>query len=164
MGHTPLSAGDGGCAPDHYALFLVSYETLASLYVALAAVCAVQVVRFHLKGFIIVMTMASASRAAFYLLAPVTQEGKCYIKDAGRYGSKAFQVLADFGSILFFTSFSLLGLFWAEVLYNASQQREKLDRVVKPMFLLGNVAVYTLQLMAWTMIAFLNVRSSATHP
>ncbi|KAF0715788.1 Aste57867_3157 [Aphanomyces stellatus] len=66
---------------------------------------------------------------------------------------QAFYILDQLPNMLFFSIYLVMGLFWAEIYYNATDQLEVFTHVVKPVSKVIHVAAYLLQLGLWGLYA-----------
>lgn len=124
----------------------VASDGLAGGYAILAVVALVQIIRiqirvpeygwttqkvFHLLNFIVALL-----RAVVFALQPELQNVSSYVR----------AILLDFPGLLFFSTYTLLVLFWAEIYYQAlSKPTENLKRT----FVGINAAVYAAEVSMW---------------
>lgn len=124
-----------------------AFDGLAVAYAVLATVALVQIIRiqrrvpeygwttqkvFHLLNFFV-----CGVRACVFALRPLLQEID---------SSLAHSFLLDLPGLLFFSTYTLLVLFWAEIYYQA---RSLPTDSLRPMFVLLNCGVYAVQIGLW---------------
>jgi hypothetical protein len=149
--------------------FFVSFMVLGALFGVLSVVCLVQVVRFYRvrdapffmiqKMYAATLLVASAVRTVFFVLAPVTRLGRAFFERERTFRREdpLFAVMADAAELLYFVAFAMLGLFWAEVAYNAAQRREAYERRVKRVFFACLVCLWLAQAALWVALFALPV-------
>lgn len=123
------------------------YYILAALYFLVGVVALVQLVRiqrrvpeygwttqkvFHLLNFVV-----NFVRAFVFVFRRQVQELKPHVFSA---------VLLDLPGLLFFTTYTLLVLFWAEIYHQA---RGLPTESLRPGFLITNAVIYVVQLVIW---------------
>lgn len=123
------------------------YYTLAALYLIVGVVALVQLIRiqrrvpeygwttqkvFHLLNFVV-----NIVRAFVFVFRPQVQALKPHVFAA---------VLLDLPGLLFFTTYTLLVLFWAEIYHQA---RGLPTENLRPTFLITNAVIYIIQLVIW---------------
>jgi len=86
----------------------------------------------------------------------------CHIAVTGELSEKCeknqlerqlFYAVDQLPSLMFFTVYFLLGIFWAEVYYNATDQIQFFNEFVKPISKAIVVVVYVLQISLWALYA-----------
>eukprot|EP00698_Gefionella_okellyi_P017569 TRINITY_DN5159_c0_g1_i1.p1 TRINITY_DN5159_c0_g1~~TRINITY_DN5159_c0_g1_i1.p1 ORF type:complete len:274 (-),score=36.17 TRINITY_DN5159_c0_g1_i1:91-912(-) len=87
-------------------------------------------------------------RIAIFILGSMREKSPFYPLDL-RYEGAVFLVLADIPSLLFFTSYTVLVLFWAEVYHFASSTF--VDRYLRKVCLVFNIVVYITQVVIWVL-------------
>ena len=130
----------------------VTFWILAGLYGMIALAAFVQLVRIHVR----VPEYGMTTQKLFHILNCITAAARCVVfalwykiiaigKDSG--GSTLVNVLLDFPSLLFFTTYTLLVLFWSEI-YN--QARSMSTSMLRPIFIITNAFVYIVTASVWT--------------
>lgn len=130
----------------------VTFWILAGLYGMIALAAFVQLVRIHVR----VPEYGMTTQKLFHILNCITAAARCVVfalwykiiaigKDSG--GSTLVNVLLDFPSLLFFTTYTLLVLFWSEI-YN--QARSMSTSMLRPIFIIINAFVYIVTASVWT--------------
>jgi len=143
----------------------IVFWVLSGLYGLLVLVGLIQLLRIHLrvreygftiqKLFHILVVVASASRCITFGIYP-------YIVKIMRmeHNSALAYVLLDFPSLIFFTTYTLLILFWAEI-YN--QARSLSIASLKPLFITINVLVYLVSAGVWIYMLVSDNTESSTQ-
>ncbi|KAK8516765.1 hypothetical protein V6N12_049480 [Hibiscus sabdariffa] len=126
------------------------FHILAALYFLVAAVAIVQLVRIHLR----VPEFGWTTQKVFHLLNFLVNgvRGVVFVfrRNVQALHPEIVQhILLDMPSLAFFTTYSLLVLFWAEIYYQA--RAESTDGL-RPIFFAINAVVYTIQILVtnWT--------------
>ena len=141
----------------------VTFWILSGLYGLIALAALVQLVRIHVR----VPEYGMTTQKLFHILNCITATARCVVfalwfkiiaigKDSG--GSALVNVLLDFPSLLFFTTYTLLVLFWSEI-YN--QARSMSTSMLRPIFIIINAFVYIVTASVWTWM--LIVENTAAH-
>jgi hypothetical protein len=123
------------------------FDALAGAYLLIGLVALVQLIRiqlrvpeygwttqkvFHLLNFIV-----NTVRALSFIWRPAVAQLKPQVAGA---------IVMDLPGLLFFTTYTLLVLFWAEIYHQA---RSLPTDSLRPAFLITNAAVYAVQLVIW---------------
>lgn len=123
------------------------FYALCAAYSLVAAVALIQLVRIEMR----VPEYGWTTQKVFHLMNFVVNAARALVfgfyKDVFDFNIKIFSVvLLDFPALLFFSTYTLLVLFWAEIYHQArSLPTDKL----RPGFLSMNVVIYVLQLIIW---------------
>ncbi|MCO5608117.1 hypothetical protein L7F22_062322 [Adiantum nelumboides] len=123
------------------------FYTLCGAYSLVAAIALIQLVRIELR----VPEYGWTTQKVFHLMNFVVNAARALVfgfyKNVFSFNIKILSViLLDFPGLLFFSTYTLLVLFWAEIYHQArSLPTDKL----RPGFLLMNVVVYVLQIIIW---------------
>ncbi|KAI5080068.1 hypothetical protein GOP47_0005547 [Adiantum capillus-veneris] len=123
------------------------FYTLCAAYSLVAAVALIQLVRIELR----VPEYGWTTQKVFHLMNFVVNSARALVfgfyKNVFSFDIKIFSViLLDFPGLLFFSTYTLLVLFWAEIYHQArSLPTDKL----RPGFLSMNVLIYVLQIIIW---------------
>eukprot|EP00250_Pteridium_aquilinum_P005432 c15522_g1_i1 orf=252-1121(+) len=123
------------------------FYTLCTAYSLVAAVALIQLVRIELR----VPEYGWTTQKVFHLMNFVVNAARALVfgfyTSVFAFNIKIFSVvLLDFPGLLFFSTYTLLVLFWAEIYYQARSLPT--DRL-RPGFLIMNVLVYILQIVIW---------------
>eukprot|EP00899_Mesostigma_viride_P012187 jgi/Mesvir1/2096/Mv16628-RA.1 len=127
-----------------------TYYALAAAYALVAVVALVQLIRIQLR----VPDYGWTTQKVFHLLNFLFNSARAVIFSLEvqvlQLRPKVLQdILLDFPGLLFFTTYTLLVLFWAEI-YQQVQNRPT-DRM-RPAFMLCNLGVYVVQSGIWVAI------------
>jgi THH1/TOM1/TOM3 domain len=127
-------APDGGFQRvDPWSELAILVLVLGGIYLLLAAVPVVQLVRSVIRAqagcgrgfwttqraFFVLILLSLLARCAFFVAVP-WMEGNFFELDFAAH--PAFVILDTIPNILFFTTFTLLVLFWAEIIHHARNQ------------------------------------------
>jgi len=142
-------------------LSIVVY-TLGGLYFLLMIVPVVQLVRIHLrvpdlgwttqKLFLCLTLLSSLVRCVFFAIVPILH-GDFFMVNFENY--PIFTVLDTLPSILFFSTYTLLILFWAEIIHHARNQSLTFPQRLRPIFMTINMLVYLALVAFWLLLFFL---------
>jgi len=136
---------------------------LGGLYFLLAIVPVVQLIRIHLrvpdlgwttqKLFLCLTLLSSIVRCGFFVIVPILH-GEFFMVNFENY--PVFTILDTLPSILFFSTYTLLILFWAEIIHHARNQSLSFPQKLRPIFLTINMIVYLVLVACWLLLFFLN--------
>lgn len=123
------------------------FHLLAALYGVVAAVALVQLVRIQLR----VPEYGWTTQKVFHFLNFVVNGVRAFVfgfrRDVQKLNPEIVQhILLDMPSLVFFTTYVLLVLFWAEIYYQA---RAISTDGLRPSFLTINAVVYVIQIALW---------------
>lgn len=123
------------------------FHILAALYGFVAAVALIQLVRIQLR----VPEYGWTTQKVFHFLNFVVNGVRALVfvfrRDVQRLQPEIAQhILLDLPSLVFFTTYALLVLFWAEIYYQA---RAVSTDGLRPSFLTINAVVYVIQIALW---------------
>ncbi|KAL3510263.1 hypothetical protein ACH5RR_029664 [Cinchona calisaya] len=133
-----------------------TFHALAALYGVVAVVALVQLVRIQLR----VPEYGWTTQKVFHFLNFFVNGVRCLVfifrRDVQRLHPEIVQhVLLDMPSLLFFTTYALLVLFWAEIYYQA---RAVSTDGLRPSFFTINGVVYAVQIILWLIIWWKPIR------
>lgn len=63
----------------------------------------------------------------------------------------AFTILADLASLMYFSSYTVLILFWAQIIIQAKQKPLHMIRRLRVTFIIINIVIYLLQICIWVL-------------
>ncbi|PON60911.1 Tobamovirus multiplication protein [Trema orientale] len=123
------------------------FHLLTALYAAVAAIALVQLVRIQLR----VPEYGWTTQKVFHFLNFVVNGVRALVfgfrRDVQKLHPEIVQhILLDMPSLVFFTTYALLVLFWAEIYYQA---RAVSTDGLRPSFLTINAVVYVIQIALW---------------
>ncbi|KAI5678293.1 hypothetical protein M9H77_09243 [Catharanthus roseus] len=126
------------------------FHVLAGLYGVVAVIALVQLVRIQLR----VPEYGWTTQKVFHFLNFFVNGVRCLVfvfrRDVQRLNPQIVQhVLLDMPSLVFFTTYALLVLFWAEIYYQA---RAVPTDGLRPSFFTINGIVYAVQIILWLII------------
>ncbi|KAG9402635.1 hypothetical protein AC1031_007243 [Aphanomyces cochlioides] len=145
-----------------------AFIATGSIYAVLFVVCVVQLVRncrsyaqwTQQKWMHLLLVLLTLTRAGFLLSVgifnwcDVTSEGvlspAC---EANGLERQLFYILDQLPNMFFFSMYLVMGLFWAEIYYNATDQLDIFLHVIKPVSKLFHVMAYFLQIGLWILYA-----------
>lgn len=136
----------------------LSFYILAGVYALLIAFPFIQLVRISRIGlpfskpttqktFLLLLFLTAAFRTSFFLAVPLTNPYDTF--NITEFSNLILSILDDFGCIVFFTTFTLLILFWAEITLLARNRRSVYSKRVKPLYFTLIALVYVAQLAIW---------------
>jgi len=102
------------------------------------------------KSFFTLLCSTAIFRTFFFFIVPLATTGDFGIS---KFDNPYLTILDDFGCLVFFSSFSLLILFWAEIIYHARNKRLIYSSKVKPAFHLLIFLIYALQIAIWVLLS-----------
>lgn len=134
-----------------------TFHVLAALYGIVAVVALVQLVRIQLR----VPEYGWTTQKVFHFLNFFVNGVRCLVfvfrRDVQSLHPEIVQhILLDMPSLLFFTTYALLVLFWAEIYYQA---RAVSTDGLRPSFFTINGVVYVVQIILWLIIWWKPVRA-----
>jgi len=142
-------------------LSIVVYA-LGALYFMLAIIPVIQLVRIHLrvpdlgwttqKLFLCLTLLSSLVRCVFFAIVPIIH-GEFFMVNFENY--PVFTILDTLPSILFFSTYTLLILFWAEIIHHARNQSLSFPQKLRPIFMTINMVVYLILVACWLLLFFL---------
>lgn len=126
------------------------YHLLAALYALVSLVAIVQLVRIQQR----VPEYGWTTQKVFHFLNFLVNGARCvifiYRRDIQQLSPEIAQhMLLDLPSLVFFTTYALLVLFWAEIYYQA---RTMSTDGLRPGFFAINASVYVTQIALWLII------------
>ncbi|RWR84631.1 protein TOM THREE 1-like protein isoform X1 [Cinnamomum micranthum f. kanehirae] len=126
------------------------FHTLAGLFGFVAAVALIQLVRIQLR----VPEYGWTTQKVFHFLNFVVNAVRCVLfvfrRDIQHIKPEIIQhILLDLPSLVFFTTYALLVLFWAEIYYQA---RAVSTDGLRPSFFTINAVVYAIQVVMWLLL------------
>eukprot|EP01114_Cavostelium_apophysatum_P016362 TRINITY_DN4633_c0_g1_i1.p1 TRINITY_DN4633_c0_g1~~TRINITY_DN4633_c0_g1_i1.p1 ORF type:complete len:302 (-),score=22.60 TRINITY_DN4633_c0_g1_i1:43-948(-) len=137
---------------------------LAGLYGVVLIIPIIQLIRLFVrlnvgcgmttqKLFFLLIFLSCSARLAFFLIVP-WQHGKFFMVDFS--DDPVFTVFEIFPSALFFTTYTLLILFWAEIIHHARNQSLNLPQRLRSSFLIANLLVYLILGAFFVMMYFMD--------
>jgi len=134
---------------------------LGALYFMLVVVPIIQLIRIHLrvpdlgwttqKLFLSLTLLSSLVRCIFFGIVPWIH-GEFFMVNFENY--PVFTILDTLPSILFFSTYTLLILFWAEIIHHARNQSISFPQKLRPIFMTINMVVYLLLVACWLLLFF----------
>ncbi|XP_073054622.1 tobamovirus multiplication protein 3-like [Primulina eburnea] len=126
------------------------FHVLAALYGIVAAVALVQLVRIQFR----VPEYGWTTQKVFHFLNFFVNSVRCFVfavrRNIQSLNPEIIQhILLDMPSLVFFTTYALLILFWAEIYYQA--RAVSTDRL-RPSFYIINGMVYATQVILWLLL------------
>lgn len=126
------------------------FQTLAALFGMVSAVALIQLVRIECR----VPEYGWTTQKVFHFLNFVVNAVRSVVflfrRDVHKIRAEIFQhVLLDLPTLLFFTTYALLVLFWAEIYYQA---RAVSTDGLRPSFYIINGVVYAIQIALWLIL------------
>lgn len=135
---------------------------LGGFYVVLVFLPIIQLLRIHLrvpdlgwttqKLFLFLTLLSSLVRCTFFALVPYIH-GDFFMVNFENY--PVFTILDTLPSILFFSTYTLLILFWAEIIHHARNQSLSFPQKLRPIFMTINMVVYLVLVACWLLLFFL---------
>jgi len=142
-------------------LSIVVYA-LGGMYFLLAIVPVVQLIRIYLRNpdlgwttqklFLCLTLLSSIVRCGFFAIVPIVH-GEFFMVNFENY--PVFTILDTLPSILFFSTYTLLILFWGEIIYHARNQSLSFSLKLRPVFMTINMLVYLILVACWLLLFFL---------
>ncbi|XP_020248300.1 tobamovirus multiplication protein 3-like [Asparagus officinalis] len=126
------------------------FHALAALFGLVSAVALIQLVRIECR----VPEYGWTTQKVFHLLNFVVNAVRAVVfvfrRNVQHIKPEIFQhIILDMPSLLFFTSYALLVLFWAEIYYQA---RAVSTDGLRPTFYMINCVVYAIQVVLWILL------------
>lgn len=139
----------------------VAFYVLAGVYSLLIFFPFVQLIRIARLGqpcckpttqktFLGLLLCTAAFRTSFFLIVPLTSGNATF--NVTNFSNPLLTILDDFGCLVFFTTFTLLILFWAEITLLARNRRAVYSRRVRPLYFCMLAFVYIVQFAIWATI------------
>jgi len=135
---------------------------LGGMYFFLMIIPAVQLIRIHFrvpdlgwttqKLFLCLTLLSSMVRCGFFAVVPILH-GEFFMVNFENY--PVFTILDTLPSILFFSTYTLLILFWAEIIHHARNQSLSFPQKLRPVFMTINMLVYLILVGCWLLLFFL---------
>jgi hypothetical protein len=120
---------------------------LAIAYAVIAVIALVQLIRIRLRAPEYGWTTQKVFHLLNFIVNGVRAAVFCFREDVQALSPEILQhVLLDLPGTIFFTTYTLLVLFWAEIYHQA--RNLPTDRL-RPMFLIINAAIYLSQVFIW---------------
>lgn len=140
----------------------VTVYVFMGVYAILMVVPVVQLVRIRLRApnigwttqkiFFVLLWLLTSLRCTFFALTPHI-DGTFFNVDIKH---PVFAVLSDLPGVVFFSTYTLLILFWSEIISHARNQSHMDKRQLRSVYLTVNLVVYLLQLIIWLLLVFLS--------
>eukprot|EP00128_Syssomonas_multiformis_P011879 Colp12_sorted_trinity150504_noHs@10713 len=144
----------------------VTIYVLAALYLCVVIYPVTQLIRIQLrvkkigwttqKLFLLLTSILNTARFLYFIVTPYVNGG-FYNVDLDR---PLTAVLADLPGSIFFSTFSLLILFWSEILAHAQGHSTLAKKRLRSIYMTVNLVVYLIQLTLWLLIAFLHEKET----
>lgn len=139
----------------------ISFYILAAVYSLLIIFPFVQLIRIARVGqpvckpttqktFLALLLCTAAFRTSFFVIVPLTSGYQTF--NITKFSDPLLTILDDFGCLVFFTTFTLLILFWAEITLLARNRRTVYSRRVRPLYFCLVAFVYIVQFAIWATI------------
>lgn len=139
----------------------LSFFILAVVYLCLIAVPLIQLVRITHTGiplfkattqkiFLAALLCTATFRTSFFIIVPLTNRHDTF--NITEFSNHFLTFLDDFGCLLFFSTFTLLILFWAEITLLARNRRSVYSKRVRPLYIASLILVWVIQIVIWTAI------------
>jgi len=136
--------------------------TLASGYGALVLTSTVQLLRIYQrvqnftwttqKLFLFLILLSSLVRCVFFIIIPyLHEEGKFFMEN---FDYPLFTILGSFPEILYFSTYTLLILFWAEIINRARNQSLSHPQRLRPIFIIINLFACLVIFSFWLFLFF----------
>lgn len=137
----------------------ISFFILAGVYFLLIVIPFVQLFRIARVGqpickpttqktFLALLLCTATFRTIFFLIVPLTSDSDDSFKITS-FSNPFLTILDDFGCLVFFTTFTLLILFWAEITLLARNRRNVYSKRVRPLYFCCVAFVYVVQFGLW---------------
>jgi len=137
--------------------------TLACLYGLMLVIPAAQLIRIHIrcpdlgwtiqKLFLAFTLVSSFVRTAFFGVCVLFNVNNFFLDLGAGADDPAFSILSNIPRVIFFSTFTLLILFWAEILHRVQNESRSFIRK-RSLFIVMNVIVYFVQIAFWVVIYF----------
>jgi len=133
----------------------VALAVLAAFYLILFLIPLVQLIRTRLRvpdlgwttqKMFLTLTWISAGARAIFFIASIFTDGEFFLVDMQEY--PVFTILDVAPDLFFFTTYTLIVLFWAEIIHHARNQSLGYPQKLRPTFFFINFLAYL------TMLAF----------
>jgi len=139
----------------------LSFFILAGVYSLLIVLPFIQLVRITRTGiptckpttqktFLAMLCCTAAFRTSFFLVVPLTNRHDTF--NITEFSDALLTILDDLGCLVFFTTFTLLILFWAEITLLARNRRSVYSKRVRPLYFILIAFVYIVQIAIWITI------------
>jgi len=132
---------------------------LGALYGIIVILPAIQLCRIYYrvpelgwttqKLFLFLTLISSLVRCIFFIIVPY-MHGSFFMENFDHY--PVFTILDTLPGMIFFSTYTLLILFWAEIIHHARNQA--LSFSLRPIFMALNLAVYVALTIIWTTLFF----------
>mmetsp|Transcript_15153 Transcript_15153/g.40064 ORF Transcript_15153/g.40064 Transcript_15153/m.40064 type:complete len:348 (-) Transcript_15153:145-1188(-) len=145
----------------HRQATIAVFYVLAAIYACIAAVALAQLMRIQMR----VPEYGWTTQKVFHLLnflfcflRCVTFAARAPLEHAAAAGFPVVKaIFMDLPTLMFFTTYALLVLFWAEIYHQA---RSMPTAALRPAFLLSNAVIYFLQIGIWVYLAIISATAS----
>jgi len=105
------------------------------------------------KLFLFLTMLSSLVRCAFFAVVPYLDQGNFFMEN---FEEPAFTILDTLPGALYFSTYTLLILFWAEIIHHARNQSISFPQKLRPIFMTINVLVYLFLGAFWLLLYFLS--------
>lgn len=141
---------------------LAAFFVLAGVYSLLVIFPFIQLVRITKVGqpffkpttqktFLALLLCTATFRTTFFLIVALTSSKEESFKIT-QFSNPLLTILDDLGCLVFFTTFTLLILFWAEITLLARNRRAVYSKRVRPLYICCVAFVYIVQFALWATI------------
>mmetsp|Transcript_22723 Transcript_22723/g.31649 ORF Transcript_22723/g.31649 Transcript_22723/m.31649 type:complete len:288 (+) Transcript_22723:93-956(+) len=139
----------------------VTVYILVGLYAVILLIPAIQLFRIYLRApelgwttqklFLFLTLISSLIRCIFFALVPYIN-GEFFMENFE--DDPIFTILDTLPGVLFFSTYTLLVLFWAEIIHHARNQSLAFPQRLRPIFMTINMIVYLTLIMFWLLLFF----------
>jgi len=136
---------------------------LAALYILLVIFPIIQLIRIYQrapnlrwtiqKSFLLLVLISSTVRVVFFAIVPYINIKTNFFM-LGFRQEILFAVLNSVPDVLYFTTYTLLILFWAEIIHHARNQSLSFPNRLRPTFYGINIVVYFFLIVMWCLLFF----------
>jgi len=138
--------------------------SLAGLYFILVIFPAMQLIRIHMrvpdlgwttqKLFLFLTLLSSLVRTVFFIVVPWLHDNVFFMAQFAKH--PAFTILDQLPAVLFFSTYTLLILFWAEIIHHARNQSISFPQKLRPIFMSINMVLYLVLIAFWLVLFIFN--------
>lgn len=138
---------------------------LSGLYIPLVILPLVQLIRIHFRApevgwttqklFLTLTALSSIVRAVFFALVYFINNGAeqdNLFMDFNLDREPLFTLLNNLPRIIYFSTYTLLILFWALIIHQVRHQSKTFTQRLRPIFFTVNVTVYLVQILFWILL------------
>jgi hypothetical protein len=138
---------------------------LSGLYIPLVILPLVQLIRIHFRApevgwttqklFLTLTALSSIVRAVFFAIVYFINGGEDQdnlFMDFNLDREPLFTLLNNLPRIIYFSTYTLLILFWALIIHQVRHQSKAFTQRLRPIFFTVNVTVYLVQILFWILL------------